>query len=104
MFWDPILFVAAAALLVYGARKRWLSASEILLGVGLLAIPYVTRSFEMSMGSQARFAAVVVVNYLVIGRLLAQGSALLTNAVCVAASILLCTWSALFAAGGYLVF
>jgi hypothetical protein len=104
MFWNPILFVAAAGLLLYGARKRWLTASEVLLGVGLLAIPYLTRGYEMAMGSHARFAAVVVVNYLVIGRFLAQHSPLLTNAVLVASSILLCTWSALFAAGGYLVF
>jgi hypothetical protein len=104
MFWNPILFVAAAFLLLYGARKRWLTASEVLLGVGLLGIPYVTRGYEMSMGSQARFAAVVVVNYLVIGRFLAQRSPLVANAACVLASMLLCTWSALFAAGGYLIF
>jgi hypothetical protein len=99
MFWNPILFSAAAAMLICGARTRWLNKHELLLGVGLLGIPYVTRSYEMSMGAHARFAAVVVINYLVLGRLLARAPALLTSAFCAVCATLLCVWTALFAAG-----
>jgi hypothetical protein len=81
-FWNPILFVLAAALLVLGGWKRWLTGSELILGACLLAIPYVTRGYEMSMASHGRFAAVVVVNYLVIGRILARASPLVVAAVC----------------------
>jgi hypothetical protein len=82
-FWNPILFLLAVVLLVWGGRKRWLTGSELVLGAALLAIPYLTRSFEMSMASHGRFAAVVVVNYLVLGRILARSSPLVVAALCV---------------------
>jgi prepilin-type N-terminal cleavage/methylation domain-containing protein len=97
MFWNPILFAAVAGLLVYGIRKRWLTGVEGVLGVGLLAIPYLTRSYEMSMASHGRFGAVVVVSYLVLGRLLAKAPSLLACGACVGCTVLLCLWSALFA-------
>lgn len=102
-FWNPFLFVGAAVLLALGAWRRWLNGAEVVLGGGLLAIPYLTRSYEMSMASHARFAAVVVVNYLVLGRLLGRAPALLGGAVLATSAVLLFAWSALYAAE-YLVF
>src|SRR5207249_2578411 len=61
-FWNPPLFIIAAALLALGACRRWLPGPEVVLGVGLLVIPYVTRAHEMSMGSHGRFGAVVIGN------------------------------------------
>lgn len=98
IFWNPILFVLAGVLILLGACKRWLVGSELVLGAGLLAIPYLTRSYEMSMASHGRFAAVVVVNYLVIGRLLAWLPQLAVATVCAALAVFLCLFTALYTA------
>lgn len=103
LFWNPILFLLAAGLVAYGAWSRWLNGPETVLGVFLLAVPYVTRAYEMSMASHARFAAAVVVIYPVLGRILASMPA---PAACVAVSlsaVLMSYWTALYAAG-YLFF
>jgi hypothetical protein len=102
-FWNPILFILAGALLVLGGWQRWLSGSECVLGAGLLAIPYLTRSYEMSMASHGRFAAVVVVNYLVIGRLLAGRPSWIMTLVCVVLALFLCLITCLYAAN-YFIF
>ncbi|MCI0380422.1 MAG: hypothetical protein L0215_22790 [Gemmataceae bacterium] len=99
LFWNPILFLLAVGLLLLGARKCWLTGVEVVLGACLLVIPYLTRSYEMSMASHARFAAVVVVNYLVVGRILAVIPPVLTCAFSVISALLLFSWSALFATG-----
>jgi hypothetical protein len=100
MFWNPILYIVAAVLLTYGAVRGWLCGEEVVLGVGLLGIPYLARSYEMSMASHARFAAVVVCDFLVIGRLLGAAPRPVVYAVVATCAVLLCTWSALFAGGG----
>jgi hypothetical protein len=93
-FWNPILFVLAVVLLALGGWKRWLTSSELVLGASLLAIPYLTRSYEMSMAAHGRFAAVVIVNYLVIGRMMAQAPPLAVAVLCSVLSLLLfiCTF------------
>jgi hypothetical protein len=96
-FWNPILFLLAAALLAWGGRKHWLTGSELVLGAALLAIPYATRAFEMSMASHGRFAAVVVVNYLVLGRMLARSSSVIVAALCVTLALFLFTFIFLYA-------
>jgi hypothetical protein len=101
-FWNPMLFVLGVAILVTGGCKRWLTSTELILGAGLLGIPYVTRSYEMSMASHGRFAAVVVVNYLVIGRFLNQLTRPVTIAVCILLGLLLAYLTVLYIAG-YLV-
>lgn len=98
MFWNPLLFVLAAALLAWGGWKRWLTGSELVLGTCLLLIPYGTRAYEMSMASHGRFAAVVVVNYLVIGRILGHFPPLVGTASCVALALFLFLFTALFVA------
>ncbi len=103
MFWNPILFVIAAALVTVGAWKSWLSRSEGILAALLLLIPYLTRAYEMSMASHARFAAVVAVNYLVLGRLSAQTGSLLRIAFCGILGTFLALFTSLYV-GIYLVF
>jgi hypothetical protein len=103
LFWNPILFLLTAGLVAWGAWRQWLTGPETVLGAALLAIPYLTRAYEMSMASHARFAAAVVVIYPLLGRLLA---ALPPMAACAAVSlsaVLLAFWTALYTAG-YLFF
>jgi hypothetical protein len=71
-FFNPIFFVGTAVLVAVGAWKRWLTVYEVLLSIPLLAIPYVTKGYEMCMESQGRFAAVVIPAYIVMGQLLAR--------------------------------
>jgi len=98
-FWNPIVFVATALLIFVGAWKSWLSKPEIVLSLLLLAIPYVTRAYEMCMASHARFAAVVFPAYIVLARLLAPLPQWVTWVVIGISSIMLMTWTALYAAG-----
>jgi len=102
-FWNPILFALAALLMTLGWHRRWLSRDETILGMGLLLIPYATRADEQSMLSHARFAAVVLPMYIVLGELLIRVPLLvrlLSFAVLAAA---LGLWSALFAANAPLL-
>jgi hypothetical protein len=96
-FWNPILFLLAVALLAWGGRKHWLTGSELVLGAGLLAIPYLTRAFEASMASQGRYAAVIVVNYLVLGRMLARSSPLVVAMLCATVALFIFTFTFLYA-------
>ncbi len=100
-FWNPILFVGTVVLVLFGAYRFWLSGPEVVLGLGLLAIPYLTRAYEMSMASHARFAAVVIPAYLVLGRLLPARPAWVPWSILGGLSMVLLAWSALFAAGYY---
>jgi hypothetical protein len=103
IFWNPILFVFAGLIVAIGALKRWLTGSEVILGVCLLAIPYATRSYEMSMASHGRFAAAVVVNYLVLGRILATAPrAVMVGTILISASLL--GYLTFLYAAGYQVF
>lgn len=70
--WNPVFFLTAIVGLVVGGWKRWLSSEEWICGAAMLAIPYLTRSYEMSMCSHGRFAAVVVMVYLVMGRVVSN--------------------------------
>jgi hypothetical protein len=103
MFWNPILFSLAAAILGLGCWKCWLADSELILGTCLLAVPYLTRAYEMSMGSHGRFAAVVVVNYLVISRIFARVGTPLKWLLCAGLATLSCLFTSLYAAN-YVVF
>jgi hypothetical protein len=96
---NPIYFTLTALLIGLGAIKRWLNACEILLGVGLLLIPYITRGYDNSMLSTGRFAAAVLPAYLVLGRLLTRVPAGLSALFAAISGFMLGAYSALFAAG-----
>lgn len=97
-FWNPIFFVLAATGVAVGWCRGWLSRPEVVLGLGLVLIPYLTRADEISMGSQARFAAVVVPAFVVGGRLLSGLPPQVTWAVFALLSPLLTVWAAMYAA------
>lgn len=100
-FWDPIFFVGAGLLLGWGWWRRWLLWYEGLLGLGLLAMPYVARAYEMSMGSQGRFATVVVFSYIVMGRWLSQCSGIVALGIVALLAAGQCVFVALYIAGHF---
>ena len=76
-----------------------MTGPEIVLSAALLAIPYVTRAYEMCMASHARFAVVVFPAYIVLCRLLGSLPPWVTWVVIGAFTMMLMTWTALYAAG-----
>jgi hypothetical protein len=97
-FWNPIFFLLALVLTLVGWYRGWLSGAECVLGLGLLVIPYLTRSYEMSMASHARFGMVVVVQYPVLARL-AAGHSYRTVGLLLICSVMLFAWTALYVTG-----
>ncbi len=69
-FLNPLIFVMAIAVVLWGWWPGWLNRYELLLAAGLLGLGYWGRGYELYMESQARFAAVVFPVYLVLGRCL----------------------------------
>ena len=99
MFANPIYFGGAVTLISVGAARKWLTVPEVLLSIGLLVIPYITRGFEMCMGSQARYAAVVFPMYFVLGRCLDVLPPIISTVLLAFSGSVLAIYSALFAAG-----
>jgi len=103
MFWNPIFFIIAGLLVAWGQWKGYLTAPEVVFGLSLLAIPYLTRAYEMSMASHGRFAAIVIPAFLVLGRVFANANAAGRAAVCIVLTTLLILFTSLFS-GGHLFF
>jgi hypothetical protein len=95
---NPIYFIIAIGFIAYGAKRRWLNAYEILLSIGLIVIPYVTRGYEMAMASQGRFMAAVFPMYIVMGELLRRLPSPWYVLFVAPAAILMAIYAALFAA------
>jgi hypothetical protein len=98
-YWNPILFLLSVFVLAFGTWRRWLTGLEIVVGAGLLSIPYVTRAYDMSMASHGRFAAVVIANYIVVGKILTSLPSPIAAVATCGSAVLLTLWSALFLAG-----
>jgi hypothetical protein len=99
LFWNPIYFLATWLIVGLGLAKRWLTGPEVVMSVMLLLIPYLTRSYEMSMASHARFSAVVLPQYVVIGRILVSLPPSIAGSLCGLSGLMLGLWTALFSAG-----
>ncbi|QEG01898.1 hypothetical protein Mal15_59790 [Stieleria maiorica] len=74
-FMNPLFVLFAWGMIAIGAVKRILTAPEVLLSCGLLAIPYATHSFRACMASEARYAAVVFPVYIVVAAILQRAAA-----------------------------
>lgn len=98
-FVNPIYFVGATVLVAIGAYKRWLTSYEVLLSIPLLAIPYLTRSYENCLQSHARFATVVFPVYIVMGQLLARLPSAVAIALVALSAFFMGIYSALFVTG-----
>jgi hypothetical protein len=95
---NPLYWLFACGMVMYGALKRWLTANEVTLSAGLLLIPYVLRAQEMGMAGMGRFAAVVFPVYIVMGRLLAKMPPTVAAALLAICGFFLGAYAALFAA------
>ena len=102
-FWNPVVLVGSAGLVLVGWRRRWLTLEETCLSAGLLGIPYFTRGFHFCMLSQARFASVAFPVYIVAGHLLASRPQWVRWVFAVLSALLLFWFSARFAAGYLLI-
>jgi hypothetical protein len=98
-FLDPLYFVAAVVLVYVGARKGWLSVYEVVLAVGLIVIPYVTKGYEMTMSSQARYTTVVFPIYIVFGQILSRVPWWVAVAYFAVSATFFVIYSAMWAAG-----
>jgi len=98
-FMNTVWFLGMAIVVFFGAKRKWLTRPETLLAAGLLLIPYVTRSYEMCMASQGRYATVVIPAYLVLGRMFASLPLAVSAAVVALFGFLLGIYAAQFAAG-----
>jgi hypothetical protein len=98
-FANPIYFVGTIALVILGWQKKWLNEYELLLSAGLLAIPYVTKSYDNAMASFGRFSAVVLPAYIVMGHLLHRMGPAWAALVLALMAVMLFIYSAMFAAG-----
>jgi hypothetical protein len=96
---NPVYFLIGAGLVAYGAWRRWLNAYEVLLSIGLILIPYETRSYEMCMASQGRFMAAVFPMYIVMGELLRRIPSPWFVLLVAPSAFFLGIYAALFAAG-----
>jgi hypothetical protein len=67
---DSCYFLAAGALIVYGAIKRRLSSHEVVVSALLLLIPYGTIGYEQYMQSMARYSTTAMPIYMVLGLIL----------------------------------
>lgn len=103
LFWNPLVYIMSWFLIILGRRKGWLRGHEVVLSVGLLLIPYVTRAYEMSMASHARFASVVLPQYFVLGRLIAMLPPALAACLCGCMCLMLGIWTIMFVMG-HLIF
>ncbi|MGE0606788.1 MAG: hypothetical protein AB7O62_06645 [Pirellulales bacterium] len=98
-FANPIYFVLALGMLIWGCKRRWIDTGELLLGLGLLAIPYVSKSYDMAFAGMGRFVASVVPLHFVFGHILARMPGPLAATVAALSAGLLAAYAALFAAG-----
>lgn len=94
---NSFFFLLTLALLVIGMRRHWLTKYECLIAFPLVAIPYVTRAYEMGMASQGRFAAVVFPVYIVLAELLRRLSPPAAGLLLAVCAVFLFAYSALFA-------
>jgi hypothetical protein len=94
----PLWFVLEAALVGWGAARRWLTVEEVVAAIALLAVPYITTAYDHQMQSMPRYTALVVPAYYVAGRLLARVPAPLAAGIAGISGFLLGTNAALFAA------
>lgn len=93
-FQNPLIYVAVIAMVIVAKRSKWIEMTGFLFAFGLLAIPYLTRSYEWCMNSHARFTCVILPFYLAVGCWM-QKQNLLVRWL---ALTLLATWLASYAA------
>ncbi len=95
---NPVYFLLAVGLSAVGWWKRGLNTNETAFAISLLAIAYLTRSYEMCMLGAGRFTVTAFPIFLVLGRWLQRMPWPLAAALLCLAATFLVAYSALFAA------
>jgi hypothetical protein len=93
----PVYFLAAVALTILGAARRWLTTFEWMSSLLLLIIPYCTNGYTNYFLSMGRCSLVAIPVYLVLGHLLARAPAPLAAAGFGISGFYLGAYAALFA-------
>ena len=96
-FLNPLVFLLTCVLVYIGWKRSWLTREEGLLSCLLLAIPYVTHSYQGCMYSMARYCSVVYPAYIVPGIWLSRCRWGWRVGVLSLCALLLCVYAALFA-------
>ncbi|MEW4526557.1 hypothetical protein [Maioricimonas sp. JC845] len=95
-FMNPVLVLLTWVAIAWGALRGIITPREMMLSVGLLAIPYVTHAYRACMASEARYAAVVFPFYIVLGTALARCPDTIRTMFYSGSAVLLGLYSALF--------
>jgi hypothetical protein len=99
----PFYFLAALALLVWGARSGRLNRYEVALAAGLLLIPYGMTAHESALVSMARYVSVVAPLYPFVGCLLARAPAYCLGVAAGVVGFYLAAFAALFSQGHWVI-
>lgn len=67
-FFNPLMVIMTWVTVGWGACRKTITAREILLCLGLLAIPYFTHTYRCCAASESRYMSVVFPIYLVLGQ------------------------------------
>jgi hypothetical protein len=67
-FWNPIVFFATGATVLWGWKKGTVSLGELLFAATALAIPYFLHAYTHCFMSGARFSVIVIPFFFVVGR------------------------------------
>jgi hypothetical protein len=102
-FANPLYFVFAVVMTYIGWRKKLLTDYEVVLCVGLLLIPYVTRSHEMCMASHGRFAVVAFPTHIVAAHFLSRLPCYISGVCLCLCAILASTYAWWFGVGGMVI-
>lgn len=95
-FANPLIVLFTWATIGIGAYRRQLTAQEVSLCVGLLAIPYLTHAYRGCCVSEARYASVVFPFYIMLGHWLGQCPRGLSRLIYLVFAVYLSIYSALF--------
>lgn len=100
---NSIWFVLSVVCIVVGWSRRWVSTCEFVGCVALIAVPYVTRSYEMCMASQGRFLLPVVPMYIAVAQAIVCAHAYAQYVVIVGLVVQLGWFAAVWGAGKVII-
>lgn len=95
-FMNPVFVLFAWGGIGFGAWRKWICSKELLLCLGLFAIPYFTHAWRACGSSEARYTSVVFPFYIVLGQMLSRMPTVLSTMLLAVSAVLLAMYSALF--------
>lgn len=99
VIFNRLAFAFTLVLLYIGFNLKLLTSPELVISFLLILVPYITKGYDNSMTSMARFTAVVLPLYFVAGWLLLRLPRSLAITLALLSCLQLLTFAALFGAG-----